>query len=350
MGWWLASRSRLAAALVGLVDLSGLLGLVACSSLPTIVPDLARESGVRRSSWKGRTARCRRRRARRSSTAWRAAARHTDIFERHLALEEAIVGSPLTTGNQVLLLQDGPATYQAMLAAILAARDHINMETYILDDDEVGQRFAQALIDKQRQGVQVNLIRDSVGTIGTPAAFFQRLTDSGIQVLEFNPRQPAGGAQGLGAEPARPPQAADRRRAHGVPGRHQHQQRVLRRLVQPGLARPARRQPAVARYRPAAAGPGGRRTAEAVPRDLGGTEGRAAAGEELLPAAREAPAAQVVRAIGSSPDEAVQPDLRHAALGHRQRRDQRAASPMPTSPPTRNCSTRSKPRRGAAST
>ena len=46
----------------------------------------------------------------------------TDIFERHLALEEAIVGSPLTTGNQVRLLQDGPATYQAMFAAILAAR------------------------------------------------------------------------------------------------------------------------------------------------------------------------------------------------------------------------------------
>jgi cardiolipin synthase A/B len=40
----------------------------------------------------------------------------TDIFSRHLALEEAIVGSPLTTGNALRLLQDGPATYRAMLA------------------------------------------------------------------------------------------------------------------------------------------------------------------------------------------------------------------------------------------
>jgi cardiolipin synthase len=77
-----------------------------------------------------------------------------------------------------------------MYEAIQAARDHINLETYILDDDEVGQRFAHALIAKQRQGVQVNLIRDSVGTLGTPAEFFQRLTDSGIQVLEFNPMNP----------------------------------------------------------------------------------------------------------------------------------------------------------------
>jgi hypothetical protein len=114
----------------------------------------------------------------------------TGIFDRHLALEEAIVGSPLTTGNDVRLLQDGPATYQAMHAAIQAAQDHINMETYIFDDDEVGQRFAQALIAKQQQGVQVNLIRDSVGTFDTPAAFFQQLTDSGIQVLEFNPINP----------------------------------------------------------------------------------------------------------------------------------------------------------------
>lgn len=38
--------------------------------------------------------------------------------------------------------------------------------------------------------MQVNLIRDSVGTIGTPAAFFQRLADAGIKVLEFHPVNP----------------------------------------------------------------------------------------------------------------------------------------------------------------
>ncbi|SEQ14649.1 cardiolipin synthase [Azotobacter beijerinckii] len=114
----------------------------------------------------------------------------TDIFALHLAVEEAITGSPLTTGNKVELLQDGPQTYQAMIKAIGAARDHINMETYILDDDAVGQRFAETLIARQREGVQVNLIRDSVGTLGTPGEFFTRLTDAGINVLEFNPVNP----------------------------------------------------------------------------------------------------------------------------------------------------------------
>jgi cardiolipin synthase len=163
--------------------------LAACSSLPKIVPDLARQAGppVQLKGARGPLS------AAQSKTILSRLASHgqdTGIFERHLALEESIVGSPLTTGNEVVLLQDGPATYRAMFAAITAAKDHINMETYILDDDEVGQRFAQALIAKQREGVQVNLMRDSVGTLDTPAAFFQQLTDSGIQVLEFNPINP----------------------------------------------------------------------------------------------------------------------------------------------------------------
>lgn len=51
-----------------------------------------------------------------------------------------------------------------MLVALVAARDHIHLESDILDDDEVGQRFSQALIERQRAGVAV-LLHDSVGTM-----------------------------------------------------------------------------------------------------------------------------------------------------------------------------------------
>src|SRR5678815_3738869 len=78
----------------------------------------------------------------------------------------------------------------AMFGAIGAARDSINMETYILEDDDVGQRLAEALVAKQRQGVQVNLIHDAVGTLGTKKEYFKRLSDAGINVLEFNPVNP----------------------------------------------------------------------------------------------------------------------------------------------------------------
>ena len=169
--------------------LFGAVWLAACSSLPTIVPDLARpaSAAVRLEGSRGVLSAAQ---SKAILDRLKSRSPNTDIFERHLALEEAIVGSPLTTGNAVQLLLDGPATYRAMFAAIEAAKDHINLETYILDDDEVGQRFAQALIAKQQQGVKVHIIRDSVGTIGTPAAFFKALSDSGIKVLEFNPINP----------------------------------------------------------------------------------------------------------------------------------------------------------------
>jgi len=114
----------------------------------------------------------------------------TKIFDKHLALEAEIVGSPLMVGNKVELLVDGPTTYDAMFIAIERAKDHINMETFIIEDDEIGQRFSKLLISKQNSGVQVNLIYDSVGSISTPKAFFNSLKESGINVLEYNPINP----------------------------------------------------------------------------------------------------------------------------------------------------------------
>lgn len=160
-----------------------------CDVLPTIVPDLARTRHPP-AQLQGAQGPLPAARSRAILDDLERRSGPTDIFERHLALEDAVTDSPLTTGNRVRLLQDGAATYRAMLEAIAAARDHIHMETYVLDDDEVGQRFAQALVDKQREGVQVLLMRDSAGTFQTPPAFFQRLVDNGVRVLEFNPLNP----------------------------------------------------------------------------------------------------------------------------------------------------------------
>ena len=114
----------------------------------------------------------------------------TDMLERYSAVIESVSGSPLTSGNKVTLLIDGPATYAAMFKAMENARDHINLETFIIDDDETGRRFSDLLLKKQAEGVQVNLIYDSRGSFSTPAPFFQRLRDAGIQVIAFNPVNP----------------------------------------------------------------------------------------------------------------------------------------------------------------
>jgi cardiolipin synthase len=105
----------------------------------------------------------------------------------HLALMQASGGTPLVAGNHVTLLNNGPASYAAMLAAIAHARQTINLETFIFADDTVGRRFADLLIERSRHGVKVKVIYDSLGSIDTPEAFFDRMRNRGIEVKAFNP-------------------------------------------------------------------------------------------------------------------------------------------------------------------
>jgi cardiolipin synthase len=74
-----------------------------------------------------------------------------------------------------------------MLAAIHGASDNLNVETYMFSNGPIGQMFAEALIERQRHGVQVNLMYDSLGSLGTPASFFEKLRQNGIAVTEYRP-------------------------------------------------------------------------------------------------------------------------------------------------------------------
>ncbi|HEX7606075.1 MAG TPA: phospholipase D-like domain-containing protein, partial [Usitatibacter sp.] len=170
------------------VALAVIFSLGACNTLPTVEPDAGANAAPAR--LEGTRGPLTAQQSKAVLARLESRSPQTSIFERHLALEEAITGTPLTVGNKVVLLQNGPATYKAMLAAIASARDSINMESYIFEDDEVGAQFADALIAKQARGVQVALIYDSFGSNGSSAEFFKRLTDSGILVVQFNPLNP----------------------------------------------------------------------------------------------------------------------------------------------------------------
>jgi cardiolipin synthase len=114
----------------------------------------------------------------------------TGILDRHLAVEQALAGSPLSVGNLAVPLVDGKETYAAMMQAIRGARHHVHMEMYIFEDDEVGYDFARALIERARAGVKVRLIYDSVGSLHTAKEFFRGLEQAGVEVAEFNPVKP----------------------------------------------------------------------------------------------------------------------------------------------------------------
>ena len=112
----------------------------------------------------------------------------SDILTRHLAIEEAVAGNPLSPDNKITLLQDGEATFNAIFGAVREARDHINLEFFIFEDIEHrGEKIVDLLVAKQGAGVQVNVIYDSIGSEATPGEVFDRLRDAGAKVHEFNP-------------------------------------------------------------------------------------------------------------------------------------------------------------------
>lgn len=116
-----------------------------------------------------------------------------ELLKHHLRYMARQTGPALVADNDVKLLIDGPQTYDAIFTSLAAAQRTIDIEVYILDDDHIGRALADLLEKKQRGGVRVRVIYDSVGSIKTPRAFFDELRSAGVEVLEFNPVNPLGG-------------------------------------------------------------------------------------------------------------------------------------------------------------
>ena len=165
--------------------------LVACASLPTVESDDAKAKAAASAAPRIQTANGKLSASTSESLLKKRWAKGALDLAQQAALEEAATGVPLIAGNKVQLLFDGPATMKEMLAAIDSARNHINFETYIFDEDVLGNQFADLLLKKQAEGVTVNIIYDSVGTIGVPQAFFDRMRAGGIKLVAFNPVNPA---------------------------------------------------------------------------------------------------------------------------------------------------------------
>ena len=99
-----------------------------------------------------------------------------------------ITETPLVRGNSVKLLRDASENYPAWLSAIASAERYIHFESYIIHDDDQGRLFSDALVAKAREGVSVRVVYDWLGGFGkTPARFWRRLREGGVEVRCYNP-------------------------------------------------------------------------------------------------------------------------------------------------------------------
>ena len=97
-----------------------------------------------------------------------------------------IAAADVSSGNQVELLHDGPATFDAMCALIDGARETVVLETYIFRPDETGKRIAEALLRATARGVAVRLLTDWIGMRGMTKSFMSALKKAGVEHRVFN--------------------------------------------------------------------------------------------------------------------------------------------------------------------
>ena len=93
----------------------------------------------------------------------------------------------ITEQNQVRILNNGRQTFGSMIYELENARDHIHLEFYIIEDDQIGNRIKDILVRKAQSGVEVKVIYDDLGSWSLSRKYIRDLTSSGVQVFSFMP-------------------------------------------------------------------------------------------------------------------------------------------------------------------
>ncbi|MEX2495596.1 MAG: phospholipase D-like domain-containing protein [Woeseia sp.] len=105
-------------------------------------------------------------------------------FRREMSV---MLGSSITSGNQVVALQNGAEIFPAMLDAIRGAGTSVTFETFIYWSGEIGREFTEALSERARAGVTCNVCIDWVGSMKMDETLLGRMREAGVHVHRYRP-------------------------------------------------------------------------------------------------------------------------------------------------------------------
>ena len=81
---------------------------------------------------------------------------------------------------------NGPSFYPAALEAIRRARRSVCLEAYIFHNGDIGRQYVEALAERARAGVEINLTLDAFGSISARKHFLRPLIEAGGRVRRYN--------------------------------------------------------------------------------------------------------------------------------------------------------------------
>lgn len=93
----------------------------------------------------------------------------------------------LTRYNKVEILNNGDETFPAIFKSLARAKKFIHLEYYIIEKGELTTRLKNLLIEKAKDGVEVRIIYDDVGSWSLPNDFIREMRKAGIQIHPFLP-------------------------------------------------------------------------------------------------------------------------------------------------------------------
>lgn len=93
--------------------------------------------------------------------------------------------SPLATVSEMQLLLNGESKFPALLRAMDKAKDHIHIEYFIYNDDDIGNEVKDMMIKKAKEGVKVRFIFDDYGSRIVRKRMLQELRNGGVEAYPF---------------------------------------------------------------------------------------------------------------------------------------------------------------------
>ncbi|MNU13586.1 putative cardiolipin synthase YwiE [compost metagenome] len=94
--------------------------------------------------------------------------------------------SPLTQENEVEVLVNGEEKFSKVFEVIRKAKHHIHLEYYIYENDDIGNKLADLLVLKAKDGVVVRFLYDDMGSGKIGKKLLNRLKEAGVEVSPVN--------------------------------------------------------------------------------------------------------------------------------------------------------------------
>ncbi len=97
--------------------------------------------------------------------------------------------STLSSNDSMKIYFSGKDALNAMFKEIEQAKNHIHLQSFIIEDDNTGKYLQQLLVRKAKEGVEVRLMFDGYGGRKLDRKFLLPLQEAGVEVLNFSPFQ-----------------------------------------------------------------------------------------------------------------------------------------------------------------